>query len=90
MKALIEIDMGNAEFGNNEAERLFELRQVNERPIDNATHIMAAKAGDYATAQDTNGKQQSQDAHRGGLMKTYKVKLSDGHAEWWEKQRQKT
>ena len=55
MKALIEIDMGNAAFGNNEAERLFELRQVTERLIDNATHIMAAKAGDYASAQDTNG-----------------------------------
>ena len=55
MKALIEIEMGNAAFGNNEAERLFELRQVTERLIDNATHIMAAKAGDYASAQDTNG-----------------------------------
>ncbi len=55
MKALIEIDMGNAAFGNNEAERLFELRQVTERLIDNATHIMAANAGDYASAQDTNG-----------------------------------
>ena len=60
MKALIEIDMGNAAFGNNEAERLFELRQVTERLIDNATHIMAAKAGDYASAQDTN-ETQSQD-----------------------------
>jgi nickel-dependent lactate racemase len=55
MKALIEIEMGNAAFGKNEAERLFELRQVTERLIDNATHIMAAKAGDYASAQDTNG-----------------------------------
>ena len=55
MKALIEIEMGNAAFGNNEAERLFELRQVTERLIDNATHIMAANAGDYASAQDTNG-----------------------------------
>ena len=60
MKALIEIEMGNAAFGNNEAERLFELRQVTERLIDNATHIMAANAGDYASAQDTNGTQ-SQD-----------------------------
>ena len=55
MKALIEIELGNAAFGNNEAERLFELRQVTERLIDNATHIMAANAGDMATAQDTNG-----------------------------------
>ncbi len=55
MKALIEIEMGNAAFGNNEAERLFELRQVTEKLIDNATHIMAAKVGDYASAQDTNG-----------------------------------
>ena len=55
MKALIEIEMGNAAFGNNEAERLFELRQVTERLIDNATQVMAAKAGDYASAQDTNG-----------------------------------
>ena len=55
MKALIEIEMGNAAFGNNEAERLFALRQVTERLIDNAPLIMAAKAGDYASAQATNG-----------------------------------
>ena len=55
MKALIEINMGNAAFGNNESERLFELRMVTEKLIDNATHIMAANVGDMATAQDSNG-----------------------------------
>jgi len=55
MKAIIEINMGNAAFGNNESERLFELRMVTEKLIDNATHIMAANVGDMATAQDSNG-----------------------------------
>ena len=47
--------MGNAAFGNNDSERLFELRMVTEKLIDNATHIMAANVGDMATAQDSNG-----------------------------------
>jgi len=55
MKAIIEINMGNAAFGNNDSERLFELRMVAEKLIDNATHIMAANVGDMATAQDSNG-----------------------------------
>ena len=55
MKAIIEINMGNASFGNNDSERLFELRMVTEKLIDNATHIMAANVGDMATAQDSNG-----------------------------------
>ena len=55
MKAIIEINMGNAAFGNNDSERLFELRMVTEKLIDNATHIMAATVGDMATAQDSNG-----------------------------------
>ena len=55
MKAIIEINMGNAAFGNNESERLFELRMVTEKLIDKATHIMAANVGDMATAQDSNG-----------------------------------
>lgn len=55
MKAIIEINMGNAAFGNNDSERLFELRMVTEKLIDNATHIMAANVGDMATAQDSNG-----------------------------------
>ena len=55
MKASIEINMGNAAFGNNDSERLFEWRMVTEKLIDNATHIMAANVGDMATAQDSNG-----------------------------------
>ena len=55
MKAVIEINMGNAAFGNNDSERLFELRMVTEKLIDNAMHIMAANVGDMATAQDSNG-----------------------------------
>ena len=55
MKAVIEINMGNAAFGNNDSERLFELRRVTEKLIDNATHIMAANVGAMATAQDSNG-----------------------------------
>ena len=47
--------MGNAAFGNNDSERLFELRMVTEKLIDNATHIMAGNVGDMATAQDSNG-----------------------------------
>ena len=55
MNAVIEINLGNAAFGNNDSERLFELRMVTEKLIDNATHIMAANVGDMATAQDSNG-----------------------------------
>ncbi len=55
MKAQIEIDLGNDAFGNNDAERLFEMRNVVERLMDNADRIMAADIGDFTTAQDANG-----------------------------------
>ena len=55
MKAIIEIQLGNEAFGNNDAERLFEMRQVMEKLMDNATQIMAASVGDFVTAQDYNG-----------------------------------
>ena len=55
MKAIIEIELGNDAFGNNDAERLFEMRNVIERLIDNADKIMAASVGDFTTAQDTYG-----------------------------------
>ena len=34
MKAIIEIELGNEAFGNNDAERLFEMRQVMEKLMD--------------------------------------------------------
>ena len=55
MKAVIKIELGNSAFGNNDAERLFEMRNVIERLMDNADHIMAADVGDFTTAQDGNG-----------------------------------
>ena len=55
MKAIIEINLGNAAFGNNDAERLFEMRNVMDRLMDNAQRIMAADVGDFTTAQDFNG-----------------------------------
>ena len=55
MKAIIEIKLGNEAFGNNDAERLFEMRQVMEKLMDNATQIMAASVGDMASARDFNG-----------------------------------
>jgi hypothetical protein len=55
MKAKIEIELGNSAFGNNDAERLFEMRNVIERLMDNADKIMAANVGDFTTAQDTYG-----------------------------------
>ncbi len=55
MKAKIEIKLGNDAFGNNAAERLFELRNVMERLMDNAERIMVTEEGDFATASDTNG-----------------------------------
>jgi hypothetical protein len=55
MKAVIEIELGNDAFGNNDAERLFEMRNVLDRLMDNAQRIMAADVGDMATAQDFNG-----------------------------------
>jgi hypothetical protein len=55
MKAIIEIELGNSAFGNNDAERLFEMRNVVERLLDNADRIMAADIGDFTTAQDTYG-----------------------------------
>ena len=53
MKAVIKIELGNSAFGNNDAERLFEMRNVIERLMDNADRIMAADVGDFTTAQDT-------------------------------------
>jgi len=55
MKAVIEIKLGNDAFGNNDAARLFEMRNVMDRLMDNAQRIMAADVGDMATAQDYNG-----------------------------------
>ena len=55
MKAVIEINMGNAAFGNNDSERLFEMQNVMERLVDRAGQIMAVDAGDFVTAQDVNG-----------------------------------
>ena len=55
MKAKIEIELGNDAFGNNAAERLFEMRNVVERLMDNADRIMVADVGDFTTAQDANG-----------------------------------
>ena len=55
MKAIIEIELGNSAFGNNAAERLFELRNVMEKLMDNAERIMVTEEGDFATASDTNG-----------------------------------
>ncbi len=55
MKAIIEIELGNDAFGNNDAERLFEMSNVLERLVDNAGRIMAVDVGDFTTAQDANG-----------------------------------
>ena len=55
MKAKIEIELGNDAFGNNDAERLFEMRNVMEKLMDNAARIMAVDVGDFVTAQDYNG-----------------------------------
>ena len=55
MKAIIEIELGNDAFGNNDAERLFEMSNVLERLVDSAGRIMAVDVGDFVTAQDANG-----------------------------------
>ncbi len=55
MKAVIEIELGNDAFGNNDAARLYEMRNVMDRLMDNAQRIMAADVGDMVTAQDYNG-----------------------------------
>jgi hypothetical protein len=55
MKAKIEIELGNDAFGNNDAERLFEMRNVVERLMDNADRIMCASPGDFVKALDSNG-----------------------------------
>ena len=55
MKAVIEIELGNSAFGNNDAERLFEMRNVIERLMDSADRIMVGAVGDFTTAQDGNG-----------------------------------
>jgi hypothetical protein len=55
MKAKIEIELGNDSFGNCATERLFEMRNVVERLMDNAERIMVEDVGDFTTAQDGNG-----------------------------------
>ena len=55
MKAVIEIELGNDAFGNNDATRLYEMRNVMDRLMDNAQRVMAADVGDMATARDYNG-----------------------------------
>ena len=55
MKAIIEINLNNEAFGINDAERLFEMRNLLDRLMDNAQRIMAADVGDMASSQDTNG-----------------------------------
>lgn len=55
MKAIIEIKLGNEAFGNNSAERLFEMQNVTDRLMDRAGKMMAVDIGDFVTAQDYNG-----------------------------------
>jgi|TARA_Y100000310_G_scaffold68133_1_gene63437 hypothetical protein len=55
MKAIIEIELGNDAFGNNAAERLFEMQNVSDRLMERAGKIMAVDVGDFVTAQDYNG-----------------------------------
>ena len=55
MKAKIELELGNDSFGNCATERLFEIRNVVERLMDNAERIMVEDVGDFTTAQDGNG-----------------------------------
>jgi hypothetical protein len=55
MKAIIEVELGNAAFGEHDADMRYELRCVLERLIDNADRIRVTSAGDFATASDTNG-----------------------------------
>ena len=55
MKAVIEIELGNDAFGNNDASRLYEMRNVMDRLMDNAQRVLAADVGDMATARDYNG-----------------------------------
>ena len=55
MKAILDIEMGNDSFGNCATERLFEMRNVVEKLMDNANRIMVADVGDFTTAQDANG-----------------------------------
>ena len=55
MKAVIEIELGNDAFGNNDASRLYEMRNVMDRLMDNAQRVMAADVGDMATARAYNG-----------------------------------
>ncbi len=55
MKAIIEIELGNDAFGNNAAERLFEMQNVSDRLMERAGKLMAVDVGDFVTAQDYNG-----------------------------------
>ncbi len=52
MKAIIEIELGNDAFGNNAAERLFEMQNVSDRLMERAGKLMAVDVGDFVTAQD--------------------------------------
>ena len=55
MKAIIEIELDNAAFGDSPAERLFEMENITEKLMANAARIMAVDVGDFVTAQDYNG-----------------------------------
>ena len=53
MKAVIEIELGNDAFGNNDATRLFEMRNVMDRLMDNAQRGYWRQS--CTTARDFNG-----------------------------------
>ena len=53
MKAVIEIELGNDAFGNNDATRLFEMRNVMDRLMDNAQRGYWRQS--CITARDFNG-----------------------------------
>ena len=55
MKAIIEIELGNAAFGESGEEMLCELRSVTERLLDTADRIKCTASGDFAIAADSNG-----------------------------------
>ena len=45
MKAIIEIELDNAAFGDSPAERLFEMENITEKLMANAARIMAVDVG---------------------------------------------
>ena len=55
MKAIIEIEMGNAAFGNGAEERIFELENVFCRLLYQAEKMGLNEDGHFVTAQDSNG-----------------------------------